>query len=113
MKTLLINGGGPAPDALRDIVKRGSTEFRECAPSALRAAAAPEISDRIVVWQSDGSDEVLDFAREFALQGEDNAPRVLIIAADRAFLPTSFAPEQLFVWPRDEDRLRMAFMTGA
>jgi hypothetical protein len=113
MRTLLITGGAAAPGALRDIVRRGSTEFRECAPAALRAAPASESSDRIVVWQSGAAEEVLDFAREFALQGEDNAPRVLIVANDPALLPSSFPSEQLFIWPRDEDRLRMAFMTGA
>lgn len=74
MKTLLISGGAPLPDTLRDTITRGSTSVVE------RAARR----DVIVYVTSEGQPP-----------------------AD------GVAPDETYVWPCDEDKLTMAFMTGA
>jgi hypothetical protein len=115
MKTLLISGATRIPDPLREIVERGSTilerrRAREVDSAALSKAAA----DRVVFWQSPGEDEVAKLASAFANRDARDAPMAIVfVTAGAAAPPASLAQDQVFVWPRDEDRLKMAFMTGA
>jgi hypothetical protein len=102
MRTLLVEQGGTAPDELREIVERGSTELiREASPAA-------EDVDRVVIWDAKGSE------RGAEPMGESRWPdsaEVMIVAPDTRGVP---APEasNVFAWPADADRLKMAFMTG-
>jgi hypothetical protein len=103
MRTLLIEQGGAAPDELRDIVERGSTQLVRSTD-----AGEPDV-DRVVIWDAKGSE------RAKVPQGSSAWPRtaeVLVVTPDTRGVP---APEtsNVFAWPADADRLKMAFMTGA
>jgi hypothetical protein len=102
MRTLLIEQGGPVPDELLDIVERGSTEL-------VRATASVDHDvDRVVIWDPDAAER----AKTPAGIGDwPNTAEVFVIAPDTRGVP---APEtsNVFAWPADADRLKMAFMTG-
>jgi hypothetical protein len=103
MRTLLVEQGGTAPDELLDIVERGSTEL------VREASADPEAVDRVVIWDAKGPERGTEPA------GASHWPataEVMIVAPDTRGVP---APEasNVFAWPADADRLKMAFMTGA
>jgi hypothetical protein len=102
MRTLLVEQGGAAPDELRRIVERGSTEL-----VSEPGATGGEV-DRVVIWDAKGPERGSEPA------GGVRWPRsaeVMIVAPDTRGLP---APEasNVFAWPADADRLKMAFMTG-
>jgi hypothetical protein len=101
MRTLLIEQGGTAPDELRDIVQRGSTEL------VADVGAADHDVDRVVIWDANAAE------RSATPQGSADWPgtaEVFVVAPDTRGVP---APEtaNVFAWPADADRLRMAFVT--
>jgi hypothetical protein len=114
MRTLLIVGRSPLPASLRDVVDRGSTSVVEKRAAELTASRPPADVDRVVLWTSPGDPEVADLARAYSRDASPEARDTLIVISPE---PTGSIPgipaTDLFVWPRDEDRLRMAFMTGA
>ena len=118
MKTVLVSGDAAVPPALRDLVARGSTSLEERRAAELaRGDGAPALDvDRIVFWCAGPDRELADLADDYA-RAERKARRevVVFVAADGRGVarPAHLAPNELFTWPQDEDRLKMAFMTGA
>jgi hypothetical protein len=99
---MLIERSGPAPDELRDIVQRGSTEIVDPTDAA-------ESVDRVVIWDTKGTERTIN--PQGSAEWPDTA-QVFLVAPDSRGVP---APEtsNVFAWPADEDRFKMAFMTGA
>jgi hypothetical protein len=116
MKTLIISDGGPMPAALRDVVKRGSTALQERHVDELDASRIAQMDlDRIVFWSASGSAALRDIARNYAqADAAERRETMVYVVADEGMNSADGVPQhERFVWPRDEDRLKMAFMTGA
>lgn len=114
MKTVLISGAQAMPAQLRALVEQGSTSVQTKRAGDLDDAAALE-ADRIVFWSS-GADDDLRAAAERLARAEARERRealVFVTSEPNLERPSSVSPNEFFVWPRDEDRLRMAFLTGA
>ena len=115
MRTLLISGDAPPPRPLREVIARGSTalEERRAGEVSSDVAAALEI-DRIVFWAAAGDVAIAKLARDCA--GVERASRreaiVFVTPQGTEANVEGLSPTEVFVWPRDEDRLKMAFMTG-
>ena len=113
MKTVIIRGKSPLPDSLRDVIERGSTSVQEChvpGPTPM-----PRDVDRFVFFTT-GDDPHVDAAARQASRAErtEGAEKlVYVLANDGAPAIEGLSPTEVYVWPRDEDRLKMAFMTGA
>ena len=101
MRTLLIEQGGTAPDELREIIERGSTEL-------IGSGAPARDVDRVVIWDANAAERS---ATPAGARDWPDAAEVFVIAPDTRGVP---APESanVFAWPADADRLKMAFMTG-
>lgn len=113
MKTLLIVGGTPVPAGLREIVERGSTSFLEHRAAELEGQPAIDV-DRVVFW-SDGDEALRAVAETYGrAEAADRRERVVFVSAGAGASQTAptLPPDELFVWPQDEDRLKMAFLTG-
>jgi hypothetical protein len=114
MKTVLISGAQAMPAQLRDLVERGSTSVQTQRPGDLDEASVLS-ADRIVFWSS-GADDGLRSAAERLARAEARDRRealVFVTTESNLERPASISDNEFFVWPRDEDRLRMAFLTGA
>jgi hypothetical protein len=114
MKTLLISGAeAPIPPALREVIVRGSTSVDERTARELDLSAALAAADRIVFWSA-GDRATRTLAAEFA-KAEKRVGReaIVFVTTNAAENVEGLSDGELFVWPRDEDRLIMAFMTGA
>lgn len=114
MKTLLISGAGPAvPDALREVIARGSTALEERSAKDVHAVGALDAVDRIVIW-SPGDPQAARLAEQYAA-AERKARReaVVFVTTEEGSRVPGLTETEQFCWPRDEDRLVMAFMTGA
>jgi hypothetical protein len=112
MKTVLISDGA-VPEQLREVIARGSTSVEE-RRTVDDAPAAMPVADRIVFW-STGADAALRQAASRFAQAEQAQRREAIV-----FVTTSatnsvpgLSATEYFVWPQDEDRLKLAFLTGA
>ena len=116
MKTLLISGDAPPPSPLRDVIARGSTALQERRASDVPAAEAARLDvDRIVFW-ADAGDAVVRALAMTCARAERARRReaiVFVTPQGTAAGVDGLAPNEVFEWPRDEDRLKMAFMTGA
>lgn len=115
MKTVLISGARAMPAQLRDLVERGSTSLQTHGPRDLDDAAALS-ADRIVFWSSGEEDDDLRVVAERLARAEARERRealVFVTTESNLERPASVSDNEFFVWPRDEDRLRMAFLTGA
>jgi hypothetical protein len=112
MKVVLISAGGEIPAGLRAIVERGSTAVVEHPAHELSGSRAPD-ADRIVFWGA--GDELQRLIEQYAGDARsDAAGRILVVRPDRdAHQQPAVAFDQLFTWPRDEDRLKVVFLTGA
>ena len=112
MKTLVVVGSRPMPDDVREVVERGSTSVIERRSAELRGEPVPTDVDRVVLWADPSDHGVIDLARTYSRgaspEGKDT---LVVIAPDATALPGVPAAE-IFLWPRDEDRLKLAFMTG-
>jgi hypothetical protein len=113
MKTVIIRGKSPLPEALRDVVERGSTSVHEChvpGPTPM-----PRDVDRFVFFATGDDPDVAAAARQAArAERSEGAEKLVYVLADaNAPAIEGLAPTEVYVWPRDEDRLKMAFMTGA
>ena len=114
MKTLLIRGAAPVPEALREIVSRGSTSLQERRAADLAPPQAAIPVDRVVFWASRYDAEVYALAQEYSrVESKERRETIVFVAADGAPAPERLAATEVFCWPRDEDRLTMAFLTGA
>ena len=115
MKTLLVTGQAAVPAPVREILERGSTRLVE-----RRASDVPpsdfDDADRVVFW-TDGTreDEADALASRYAAAADaERRDGIIAIRSDEAGAPPPGIPaDAAFVWPRDEDRLKMAFLTGA
>ena len=116
MKTLIISDGAPMPAALRDVVQRGSTAVQERQVDELDASHIAQMDlDRIVFWSGSGSAALQGIARDYArVDAAERRETLVYVMADEGMNNADDVPQhERFVWPRDEDRLKMAFMTGA
>ena len=115
MKTLVITAGDTAlPPELEDVIRRGSTAFERRRAADLAPAGAAPDADRIVFWSPAPDVAVRQLAGRYA-SAEAKARReaiVFVTSAPGDTVPGLSATE-FFVWPQDQDRLTMAFLTGA
>lgn len=71
-------------------------------------------ADRLVFWSAAPDPDLDAVARRYAAQGRaDGGETVMFVSGEAVAAGLPFAPDELFVWPGDEDRLKMAFLTGA
>lgn len=114
MKTLLISGAGaPVPGELRDVLRRGSTSLEERAARQVEPDAALSGVDRLVFW-STGDADTRDLAERSAVaERRQGREAIVFVTTDESTRIAGLSDGELFVWPRDQDRLMMAFMTGA
>jgi len=115
MKTLLICGAEPVPPALRDLIDRGSTSVK-VEQAADAGTGRPEPVDRVVFWSSTSDEALQRLVREYARKEEaDHRELIVFVTPGRGHAGASagLSPNEVYEWPRDEDRLRMAFLTGA
>jgi hypothetical protein len=113
VKTLVILGDAPLPDALRDVIERGSTSIVERRAAELAGRRPPGDIDRVVLWASAGDHEVARLARDYSRGASPEEKDSLIVIAPESSTPLAgVSHSEVFVWPRDEDRLKVAFMTG-
>jgi hypothetical protein len=112
VKTVIVRGRAPVPEALRDVIERGSTSVQECrvpGPTPL----ATDV-DRVVYYLAgDDSDVVAAAAQALDVERREGAEKLVYVMADGAPALEGLAPAECFRWPADEDRLKMAFMTSA
>ena len=112
MKTLLISGSPPLPSALRDLIARGSTSLEERRAKDTNTDAGLD-ADRVVFWAAASDDDVRALAATLArAEARERCEVIVFVSADGSGVD-GVAANETFVWPRDEDRLKMAFMTGA
>lgn len=114
MKTLLISGGdAPVPDALRAVIARGSTSVDERRAPDVDPSASLDAADRIVFWSA-GDTAVRALAAQCAsVERREGREALVFVTTDSGDSVAGLSDTELYVWPRDEDRLIMAFMTGA
>jgi hypothetical protein len=112
MRTVIVRGRTPLPDALRDVIERGSTSVHECrvpGPTPL-----PRDVDRVVYYLADADPDVQASARQaVSAEHDDGAEKLVYVMADGAPSIDGLSPNECFRWPADADRLKMAFMTSA
>ena len=113
MKTVIVHGKRPVPESLRQVIERGSTSVQEChvpGPTPM-----PRDVDRVVFFTAGDDPDVAAAARQAArAERQDGAEKlVYVLAGDGSPMIEGLAPTEVYLWPRDEDRLKMAFMTGA
>lgn len=114
MKTLLISSGDLLPDTLRKVIERGSTSVEERTAREIDPGnPLPASVDRVVFWAPQGEDALRRVAARFA-RAERQAGRHVIVYVTSQGQPAAegVASEETYVWPRDEDKLIMAFMTS-
>ena len=113
MRTVIVRGRSPLPEPLRQVIEHGSTSIQEChvpGPTPL-----PRDVDRVVFFTSGDDPDVAAAARQAArAERSEGAEKLVYVLSDGAdSVVDGLAPTEVYVWPRDEDRLKMAFMTGA
>ncbi len=121
----MISGDAPLPAALRELVERGSTvvEHRQARELAGRSEGArspaedvlPNDVDRVVFW-APAQDPALTRLANACARREASARReaiVFVAGEPGAAEGVEVSAAELYIWPRDEDRLKMAFLTGA
>ena len=115
MKTLVISAGElPLPAELEAVIERGSTAIERRHSADIPPTGAMPDADRVVFW-STGRDETLRRLASRLVKAEHRARReVIVFVTTRPEVAVAgLSANELFVWPQDQDRLTMAFMTGA
>jgi hypothetical protein len=116
MKTLLVSGRDRPPDALRDLIKKGSTTLDEVsAPDLTTFVSRGGLGvDRIAFWAAPGDQDVRSLALAYAAAAGADRGQTIVYITPVATEPAldGLTRDEMFVWPRDEDRLKMIFMTG-
>ena len=115
VKTVVISGASRPPQGLQDIMERGSTSVATWdAKDVASTSTLAHDADRIVFWHSRGDVRLGSLAAACAAgRTRQGGEAIVFVTDDDAHVPAGLGPDELFVWPRDEDRLKMAFMTGA
>ena len=112
VRTVIVRGSAAVPEALRDVIERGSTSVQECrvpGPTPL-----PRDVDRVVYYLAGPDPDVLASARQaVSSERNDGDEKLVYIMAGDAPDVEGLSPSECFHWPADEDRLKMAFMTSA
>ena len=112
MKTVIVRGRAALPDSLREMIEDGSTSFHEChvpGPTPL-----PRDVDRIVFFMAENDPDVIAAARQAArAEQKDRAEKLVFVTTGDTGAVEGLAPNEVYAWPGDEDRLKMAFLTGA
>jgi hypothetical protein len=112
MRTVIVRGRAALPEPLREMIENGSTSCHEChvpGPTPL-----PRDVDRIVFF-SDGDDPDVNAAARQAARAErkDRSEKLVFVSTGGAAAVEGLPSTEWYAWPADEDRLKMAFMTGA
>ena len=112
MRTVIVRGRVPVPEALREVIERGSTSVQECrvpGPTPL-----PRDVDRVVYFLADDDEDVMASARQaVSAERREGAEKLVYVMAGDAPGVEGLEPAECFRWPADEDRLKMASMTSA
>jgi hypothetical protein len=116
MRTLLVTGRDPAPDGLRELVRRGSTSVDEVSAAELSTFVSREGFgvDRLVFWVGRADHDVRSLALNYATaERHERQQRIVFVTPDPGE-PTvdGMTREEIFVWPRDEEKLKIIFLTG-
>jgi hypothetical protein len=114
MKTLLITGGGaPLPERLHHVIERGSTSLEERRAEDVDPAGPLSDADRVVFWTA-GDATVRGLAARYARAENEERKEVVVFITTRAeeTVP-DLSPDEIYLWPQDEDSLTVVFMTGA
>ena len=112
MKTILISAGDALPAHLRETIERGSTSLVERAVTDVDASLP--LADRIVFWATKPDEAMRALAGRVARAERAQRREVIVYVTSEGQPPADgVAEDEVYVWPRDEDRLVMAFMTGA
>ena len=113
VKTVLIRRGDtPLPTAVRDVIVRGSTSLEERVVSDAGASSSIANADRVVFWSA-GDEATRELAERCASAGPEGREAIVFVTPDGGARLPGLGDDQVFEWPRDQDRLVMAFMTGA
>ena len=113
MKTLLI-ADSPVPELLQEFITQGSTSVdqRRVADQA-GGTDLPDV-DRIVFWSSGPDAGLRELASRYAkAEQAQRREAILFVTAAAGESVPGLASTECYQWPLDEDRLRMAFLTGA
>jgi NADPH-dependent ferric siderophore reductase len=102
------------PAALRELVERGSTAVEDRSAREM-PDPLPSGIDRVVFWAAASDPELTRVANACARRESSARRQVVVFVAGEAGAAAGVEiPEgELYVWPRDEDRLKLAFLTGA
>jgi hypothetical protein len=115
MRTVLVVGTDSMPEPLRELVQRGSTSVAERGAAELEGAPRLD-ADRIVFWTAGSNPGLVQLAERYArVEAAERREMLVFIGGEPSAVPRpgALAPNEIFVWPRDQDRLTMAFLTGA
>lgn len=115
MRSLLVSGRDPVPPALREMVIAGSTSTDEVSARDLRTFISREGFgvDRIVFWAGRTDPDVRAVALNYAAAAGVERPKTVVFVTAAAEAPLDgMTSEEVHVWPRDEEKLKMIFMTG-
>jgi hypothetical protein len=115
MKTLVITAGDtPLPPELEQVIRRGSTSVERRRAADVPPAAAMPDADRIVFWSSTPDQAIRHLASRYGrAEMKSRTETIVWVTTTPGDTVPEVAPGELFLWPQDQDRLTMAFMTGA
>jgi hypothetical protein len=112
MKVVLL-ADEPVPERLREMIARGSTSLEERGLSHDMPADLPD-ADRIVFWSSGADDRLRRLAARYAKEELTERREAIVFVTTEPGAPVAgLSNTEWYVWPQDEDRLEMAFLTGA
>ncbi len=113
MKTLIVSGESPVPERLRDLITRGSTSVDQRRAADFTSVAIPDV-DRVVFWSTGDEPELRQLAeRQAKAEKAEGRETVVFVTTQRREKVPGLSPTEMYSWPEDEDRLTMAFLTGA
>ena len=113
MKTLIITDAA-VPDRLRDFITRGSTSVDERRVADEASSGVLPDADRIVFWSTGADAGLRQLASRYAKAEKAERKEAIVFVTTTPDDPVvGLSNTECFLWPQDEDRLRMAFLTGA
>lgn len=113
MRTLLISGTTPAPGPLVDLLTRGSTSLEQRRAADLAGTRSLVKADRIVFWSAGGDEGIAELAARYRrAERADDREAIVFVTAAGSPIARDLPNTETYVWPQDQDRLTMAFLTG-